>query len=102
MVRERCGSGEVPEHLPSASHEKLHTAVDANVGMLVNWCLPIAKGERGQLREYRGMLPGGLSSDSKEVLAMSIFARPISNYPQCRLPWGIGITTIVPPRGVLR
>lgn len=37
---------------------EMYTSVDAAVGALVNSSLPIAKGERGQLREHRGTHPG--------------------------------------------
>lgn len=78
-----------------------YTSVDAGVAALVNSRLPIAKGERGQLREHGERYPEGLSSDSKEVLAMSNSARPFPTYLHSRLPWE-SERSLVPPRGDLR
>jgi len=63
---ERHGKSDCPTRHHTDFFMKKHTLVDVIVGERVNYRLPVAKGERGQLREHRGTLPQGLSSDSKE------------------------------------
>lgn len=105
MVLRTMGNGDQAMchmvHVQRRGAVKRHTFVDTSVGTLVNSRLPIAKGERGQLREKPGDTSPRIVSYSKEVLAMSCFARPISTYTRRRLPWGFG-TTVLFPREVLR